>query len=741
MIRRLLHSLYLCWVITAIPITPGLLAKVSAQAVAASPDRISIGAGELTGELDLDGVLSEPQWAAAPPIDRLTMTEPIEGGELVGHTEVRVLANSRFLVIGIRALDPDPAGIVSTSKARDPQLRSEDHIKIVLDPFLDGRTGYIFAINPGGARYDALVARRGEGEDSKWDAVWEAATARDPEGWSAEIRIPLQSLTFNASLDRWGFNVERRMERLQEVSRWASPFRDAKIAQTVRAGLLTDLPTFDTGLGLTVRPTVVAGIEKAGEGESWDEDFEPSLDITQRIGSNITAMATVNTDFAETEVDTRRTNLTRFPLFFPEKRTFFLEGSDIFEFGIGLTNFHRSDVVPFFSRRIGLYEGEEVPLQAGGKVSGKVGQTNFGALVTRTGEVDGLVPATTMGAFRVRQNILEESTLGVIGTFGDPSGADGSYMTGVDFTYQTSRFRGSKNFMAGAWGMVTDGEGLEGDKTAFGAKIDYPNDVWDIALVYLRLGDGFDPAMGFVPRNGIHKISGGANYRHYTPNTSWMRMMFYELMPSLVLDLDGKWESYRIFTAPINWRLESGDRVEVNVNPEGERLEEPFEIADGVVIEPGSYHFMRYRLEWAMAAKRMVSGQVTWWFGDFYDGTLDQINGRVLFKPSELVTFELSGEHNVGSMKAGDFDQTVLGLRTQLNFSPDLQITSYVQYDDESEEIGTNTRLRWTFHPLGDLFIVYNYNVVDLYDVIEQRSRWNLDSTQLMVKLQYALRY
>jgi hypothetical protein len=452
-------------------------------------------------------------------------------------------------------------------------------------------------------------------------------------------------------------------------------------------------------------------------------------------------MATVNTDFAETEVDTRKTNLTRFPLFFPEKRTFFLEGSDVFDFGIGLTSFHRSDVVPFFSRRIGLYEGEEVPLQAGGKVSGKVGNTNFGALVTRTGDMNGEATASTMGAFRIRQNIFEESTMGVIGTFGDPSGAGGSYMTGVDFTYQTSRFRGNKNFMAGAWGMVTNREGLRGDRSAFGAKIDYPNDVWDIALIYLRLGESFDPSMGFVPRNGIHKITGGANYRHYTPNMSWMRMMFYEFMPTLVMDLAGKWESYRVFTAPINWRLESGDRIEVNANPEGERLVEPFEIADGVVIDPGSYHFMRYRLEWAMAAKRMVSGQVTWWFGDFYDGSLDQINGRVLFKPSELVTFQLTGEHNVGKMKAGDFDQTVLGLRTQVNVSPDLQLTSYVQYDDESEEIGTNTRLRWTFHPLGELFVVYNYNVVDLYDVIERRSRWNLDSTQLLVKIQYALRY
>jgi hypothetical protein len=247
--------------------------------------------------------------------------------------------------------------------------------------------------------------------------------------------------------------------------------------------------------------------------------------------------------------------------------------------------------------------------------------------------------------------------------------------------------------------------------------------------------------MGFVPRNGIQKFSGGLNYRRYTPSSSWMRMMFYEFLPTVVLDLDGQWESYRMFTAPINWRLESGDRIEINANPEGERLVEPFEIADGVVIDPGSYHFTRYRVEWAMAAKRMVSGQVTWWFGDFYDGSLNQFVGRVRLKPSELLTFELSGEHNVGSLKAGDFDQTVVGLRAQLNVSSDFQLTSYVQYDDEREEVGTNTRIRWTFNPLGDLFVVYNYNVVDNYEVTAGRSRWELDSTQLLVKVQYALRY
>jgi hypothetical protein len=734
----------------AIPFQVGL-SFATGQVVPQDPNgvRPSVPVGILEGDLRLDGLLTESAWAGAPAIEALTMIEPVEGGELIGRTRIQVMASPRYLVIGVEALDPNPQGIVSTSKARDPELKAEDYIKIVLDPFLDGRTGYIFALNPGGARYDALVARRGEGEDPQWDAVWEAATARDAGGWSAEIRIPLQSLTFDGTLDRWGFNVERRVERLQEVSRWASPFRDAKIAQTIRAGYLTNLPTFDTGLGLTVRPAVVAGGEKQGEDERWKGSFEPSLDVFQRLGSNTTAMATVNTDFAETEVDTRRTNLTRFPVFFPEKRTFFLEGSDIFDFGVGMSSPFQSDVVPFFTRRIGLFEGETVPLILGGKVSGKIGNTNFGGLVTQTGEVLDSVPGATMGAFRVRQNVLEGSNVGILATFGDPSGAEGSYLIGGDATYQTSRLFGSKNFIAGAWGLFTDREGLEGDKTAFGAKIDYPNDIWDMALTYLRIGDGFDPALGFVPRKGINKVSGGMSYKLYPSSWSWLRMMDNQIRPTVVWNLDGKWESYRFFTALINWRLESGDRIEINVSPEGERLEEPFEIADGVLIQPGSYHFTRYRLEWEMAAKRMISGQFSWWFGGFYDGNLDQIEAQVRIRPSELFIFDLTATRNIGELDSGDFDQQVYGLRVLANFSPDLQLTSFVQYDDESGKLGTNTRLRWTFHPLGDLFLVYNYNVVDdsdqlVYpsaDGVGRQNRWTLEGTQLMLKVQYALRY
>ncbi|KPJ91980.1 MAG: hypothetical protein AMS18_08300 [Gemmatimonas sp. SG8_17] len=704
----------------------------SEPALAQNDGRPSIAVGVLAGPMRLDGLLNESAWQEAVAIPNLTMVEPVEGGELVGATRAWVLADATTIVVGVACEDPNPVGIVSFSKARDSELRNEDHVKIILDTFLDGRSGYIFALNPSGARYDALVARQGEGENPDWDAIWEASAHRDSTGWSAEIRIPIQSLGYGSGVTQWGFNIERRLERLQETSRWASPTRDAKISQSIRAGRLTDLPDFNFGVGLTVRPALVSGFEKEAANDTTRGSIEPSLDVGQRLGSNAIASFTVNTDFAETEVDTRRTNLTRFSLFFPEKRTFFLQGSDIFDFGLGLTSGRSVDLLPFHSRTIGLFEGEEVPLLVGGKLNGRMGNTNFGALATRTGKVEELVPAASMAVARVRQNVLEQSQIGVLATVGDPKGRAGAWTIGVDATYQTSKLFGDKNFLVGVWGLVNDREGLVGDRKAFGGKIDYPNDVWDIALVYKWIGDGFDPSLGFTPRNGIQKWSGGANFR-FRPGWPWIRWMLHELQPTLALDLDGRWESYRVFTAPINWLFESGERFEFNIVPEGERLLEADEIA-GVAIQPGSYQWTRFRIEGDIASKRPVSGRVSWWFGGFYDGHLHQVSVQFLVKPSATATLELGAERNVGSLSTGDITQDLVSARLRINFSPDLQVNSYVQYDNDSRLLGTNTRLRWTFNPLGDLFVVYNHNVAD------RPTEWELESNQLLVKLQYAMR-
>jgi len=695
----------------------------------ATEPRPELRAGHLPPDLRIDGVLDEPVWAQAERIDGLTMVEPEQGAPARAVTTVQVLDDESRLVIGIVCEDPDPSAIVSFSKARDARLDREDHVRVVLDPFLDGRTGEVFAVNPAGSRYDALVSRRGEGENSDWDAVWYAATARGDYGWSVEIRIPIRSLKFNPDLNAWGFNVQRRIERWQETDRWAGARRDWAITQTSHAGLL-HLPPFDIGLGVDIRPSLNGGVGQTEVGGSTEPEVDASLDVTKQLGANLRALLTINTDFAETEVDSRQVNLTRFPLFFPEKRTFFLDGADIFEFGIGLGR----DLIPFFPRRIGLLEGQEVPLVVGGKVNGRVGRNNVGALAVRTGEVPGLVGATDLGVVRLQRNVFEESSAGMIATFGDPQGRTGSWMLGGDFTYQTSNFRGDKNLLAGAWGLGLGRDDLvEGDRSALGVYVDYPNDLWDIFFSYRRIGDAFDPSLGFVSRPGTNSWRLGVNYQP-RPDWSWVRQMFYESSLSFVTDLDGVWESYRVFTAPVNWRLESGDRFEFNVVPQGERLFEPFEIAEGVVIAPGTYEFRRFRLEGGLAAKRRFSTQFTWWFGDFFDGTLTQLQWEGTWRPDPLFILEFSGEHNVGDLPAGHFTQDLLGTRLSLNLSPDLTVSSFLQYDNESESLGSNTRLRWTYSPLGDLFVIYNYNVKDL------QNRFVTETNQLLVKLVYTLR-
>jgi len=693
--------------------------------------------GKVEGNIELNGELIEISWANAPLLTNLKTTVPVEGGTPSERTEVRIIAEPKNIYFAVICFDSNPKEIVSFSKLRDANLSNEDHIRIVIDPSKDGQSGYIFAVNPSGARYDALVSRRGESENKNWDGVWEAKTKVTEKGWVVEIKIPIQSINYKKGLTEWGFNIERRIQRNQEIIRWSNVKRDQWFTQTSKAGLITNLPEFNYGLGMNIRPSIVENYSETGlasdNGAGSEFKFQPSIDVNQRIGSNITASLTANTDFAETEVDSRQTNLTRFPLFFPEKRSFFLEGADIFEFGLGL----RRDLIPFFSRRIGLYDGTQVPILLGGKINGRINKTAFGGLIVGTDAVstpDFNIPKTQMGVARIRQNIMKESSFGVIGTFGDPIGRQGSYLGGVDFTYQTTSFKGGKNVLIGATALYTDRQDLDGDQTAFSFKFDYPNDLWDIAFTYLRIGDSFDPSLGFVPRKAINQYRLGVVY---APRPEWplVRQMFNELFVSYVTDLNSNWESYRVFTAPINWRFESGDRVEVNFMPAGENIPFDFKIAENVTIPIGEYHYIRYRGEIAFAAKRKVNGQATYWFGSFYGGKLDTYELELNWNPFKILTFEFQGIRNIGRLPEGDFDQTLIGGRVRLNVTPDLQLNSFLQYDTDTKSVGVNSRLHYIFLPLGDIFVVYNYNTVQ-----DLNENWQLNSSQFIIKARYTFR-
>ena len=703
--------------------------------------------------VSLDGVLSEPVWSDAGAITNLTMIEPLEGGVTAGKTIVKVLANSTEIVIGVICNDPDPSGIVSNSKARDAELDDEDHITIVLDTFRDERSGYVFAVNPSGTRFDGLVTKQGTDVNSNWDAVWEARTVRDSSGWSAEIRIPIKSIGFKPGLSSWGLNVERRVERLQETSRWAGATQDYEIFQMSRAGLLTELPKFDVGLGLSLRPAMTASSERLSRGASRNLTNDFSLDATEKLGANLLSSLTVNTDFAETEVDVRQTNLTRFEIFFPEKRTFFLEGADIFDFGLGMDEV----LIPFFSRRIGLTEeGVQIPINAGGKLNGRVGNTNVGALAVNTRHVESLDGGeATMGAARIKQNIFSESSVGMIATFGDQLGRSRSWMTGADFTYQTSKLRGDKNLLAGGWALVNNREDLEGDKRAYGFGVIYPNDRWNLSVTSARIGDGFNPSFGFVPRNGVNVWQGAFAFEP-RPGKAGVRQMFHDTELLLVNDLENTWQSYNWKIKPLDWLLESGDRFGVTYKREGDRPEEDFAVfetdGESVIIPSGSHEWKRYAIEAASAPKRLFSAELKRESGGFYGGELDSLEGTVAIRQS-LFKVELGLEHHVGTGldwttlspetgpndAGGSFTQNLYNCRVEVKFSPDLQLASFVQYDNESASLGTNTRLRWTFHSFGDLFVVYNHNLQRAVNDLNRRI-FEFESNVLMVKLQYAWR-
>ena len=682
----------------------------------------------ISNSVKLDGKLNEAFWNRCDSLNNLTMVNPVQGNKPIYRTVVKVCANSDFFLFGIKCYDSSPDKITTFSKARDSDLGGEDHITLVLDTYLDGRSGYIFSVNPSGAGYDALVSDNGQSENSNWDGVWEAATVIDSQGWSAEIKIPVKTLTFKPGLKNWGFNIERKVKRLLENDRWTGISRNYDVRQTNQAGILTGLPVFNLGLGLTIKASTIENFSKklnSAVKNKWNN----SLDISEKITPNMMAQLSINTDFAETEIDQRQTNLTRFPTYYPEKRSFFLEGSDLYEFGLGLG----SDVIPFFTRRIGLFRGEIVPMNFGGKFTGKTGFTDLGAVVANTGPVQGLVPAATMGAFRIRENIFKESSIGIIGTFGDPLNRRNSWLGGIDFIYKTTNLYGDKNFLIGLWGLYTNRQGLTGNKLAYGAKIDYPNDLWQASLSFKRIGGGFQPSLGFVPRYNTVKYNATLNYTP-RPNSKIFHQLYFESSLKLYTDLHLKWQDYELDLSPLHFEIKSGDKIEFHIIPTGENLPEEFEVLDNIIISKGNYNWIRYNAVIETATKRPVDGQIEWEWGGYYNGQLYTGILQINWKPSAAFAFEINYENDMGVMPQGNFQENLYGGRIQFNYSPDFQISSFIQYDDESRSLGTNTRLRWTFNPLGDLFLVYNHNIRNF-----ERTGWLFENNQLIIKLTYGL--
>ena len=693
--------------------------------MAADDERVLIAEPLDTKEhITLDGSLSEPVWQRAAPASDFRQQEPGEGALPSEPTEVRVAYSATTLYLGVLLFDSDPSGIKGYQRQRDAGLGSDDRFMWILDTFRDGRSGYFFEINPAGLMGDGLLrvggggggfGRFGGGANKSWDGIWEARVTRHDRGWTAEIAIPFRTLNFDNAASEWGINFQRTIRRKNEELLWSGWRRTEGLFRPVSAGRLIGLRDLSQGVGLEARP-YLSGTHRVLDGRGVATG-DIGVDLGYSITPSLRAAFTINTDFAETEVDDRQVNLTRFPLFFPERRQFFLEGSSMYQFA------GANGVNPFFSRRIGLADGEPVPILYGTRLGGQAGAMEVGALHIRTG-AHGETPAEHFTVARVKRNVFAQSSVGAIYTRrasdgGNTLGLPDRHTVGVDLDLYTSRFLGSRNLQFEAFYVWhTDNVPLRetslGDRSARGFRLNYPNDIWEAHVSFREFGEEFDPAVGFTPRNGFRRIQPQISWN---PRPSWwpaVRQLEFQGRLEYLTDLHGMLETRDIGFTPIGARFQSGDNFGVNAGNRFERLTEPFEIADGIVLPAGEYSFSDVRMDVRTANQRPVSMNVELSAGTFWSGRIRGWQIGVDARPSGAVSFGGNVERQDVSLPQGAFATTVTRVNANWYPSPWASVTSRVQYDDVSERAGLNLRLRWIVRPGSDLYFVYTHDWQEL---------------------------
>jgi hypothetical protein len=652
----------------------------------------------------IDGRLDDEVWSRARSFDNLTQVLPVEGAEPSQRTVVSILYDRDYLYIGVRCYDSEPDRIVATQMERDAELNPDDRVEIVIDTFLDRRNAYFFQMSPVGSKGDALITDNGRDFNKPWDGIWEGRATIDDQGWSTEIALPFKTLNFRPGLSSWGFNINRYVKRHEEVLRWSGARRNLGIFRIATAGTLAGLEGMRQGVGLDVRPFFVANWENDRTAGNKSATGEPGFDLRYRLTPSLNFLLTVNTDFAEAEVDSRQINLTRFPLFFPERRDFFLQDAGQFEFG----NLGR-ELIPFFSRRVGIDSstGGEVPIEWGTKLTGRAGPWNIGALNVQT-ENAGAAEDPNLFVTRLARNVGGQSTIGGIVTHGNPTAAEDNALFGMDANFRTTEFMGDKNLTANVFGLATDTEDVSGDQHAYGASIAYPNDILRFDLAFLEIGENLNPALGFVPRTGVRHYSTGGSYRPRPGGA--VRQYEFSVDGDLFTGTDGEVQTGQVELQPFGMELETGDSLRVEFETTKEVLTQDFVIRpeEGITIPTGSYSWQTARLELDSSDRRPMFFGGSFTHEGFFDGRRTAWRGELSWRPSRFLTTSVEYVQNEVSLPDGDFT-TVLGrARANVSFSPDLSWSNFVQFDNDSDSVGINSRMRWIPKPGTELFLVFN---------------------------------
>jgi hypothetical protein len=696
--------------------------------------------------LHLDGLLSEPVWAGAPVLSDFAQREPLEGEAASEHTEVRVLFDDENLYIGIRALDSEPQRVVSRILQRDrvmerggfsnePTFAGDDAVAILLDPFLDRRNAYIFATNPNGAEFDALLADEGKELNVDWRGVWEVAGARTGEGWSAEFRIPLRTLRYPENSTRpWGFNVYRIIRRKNEEVLWQGWSRDGggfhRVSLAGHLDGLQGLPSL--GHNLEVKPYVTGGQRQSrGEGGGLDRDWEAEagLDLKTEVRPGLVLDLTLNTDFAQVEVDDQQVNLTRFDLFFPEKRDFFLENSGIFDFGFTGSPFEAPPFQLFFSRRIGIQEGagEVVPILGGARLTGRVGEQTVGFLTSLTDELEGLVPRQSFTVARVKRDVGENHYLGVMATDRRSSG-EANTALGVD-----GLFHLTPSLNVQGWVAHTFAGGEGGDDLALGLTWDYTSDLWGWMARYLQVGPDVEAESGFVQRTDLRR--GDLHLRRsFRPRRFDIRKVDLRLGAKVLTGMDGTLQDYEVGPT-LSTELQTGDQVSLTFQKGEARPDHGFDLAGRLHVPPGEYDATTRSLRMNTGAQRPLVFSSNLRSAEFYGGTLRAGGGSVTTAPTPSISAELAFSRNRVEIPSGSFTADLISLRAGYAFSTRLFTNLLVQHNSLDGYLSTNLRVNFIHRPGSDLFLVFT-------EEREENGReWRSTDRGMVVKLTYLRRF
>lgn len=714
-------------VLVLLPFLPG---RVLAQDVA-DAHRPSIQATPASESPLIDGRLDDAAWLQAPVAEGFRQREPSPGALATEGSRFQVVYDSRGIYFGFRFDDSQPGALVRDLRGRDVSTLGgrydywgeDDAVALLLDTYHDHRNAFYFSVNPNGAKTDALISAEGTDKNFDWDGVWEAAATVDDGGWTAEIFIPWTTLRFPPASEEMavGLNVQRIIRRKTEETYWAPLSLDETLWWMSRAGHLEGLELPSSVRPVELTPFSVGSRSSGDALEDHGSGWEFGADAKIGLIDGLTADLTWNTDFAQVEVDEQQVNLTRFPLFFPEKRDFFLERAGLFQ--VGVERFAQL----FFSRRIGLdRSGLPVPIRAGVRVTGRVGRYEIGVIDVQTDDVQE-IPAANHAVVRVRRDLLSRSTVGLLLTNLEGSGAvPDNRVIALDLDLNPWRYLGFDGFIA----RTSDGKA--GDDWGFGGIIHWNTDKLGIRVVVNDYGPAFKPAMGFLPRTGVHHYQPGARLA-FRPDWPAVRRIVFRTVNDLIMDQEWEMLTRMSFLQSI-WTLESADEVTVQVTDRFERLGAPFEIDPGVVIPTGDFAFTSQFVRLRSSDRRPLSGSLKYEWGDFWNGSIRTTEVQLYGKLGSHLSVGPAYARNEVELAGGSFTTNLARLR--VGYTPDngLMFDGFLQYNDVEDAFTTNLRADFIYRPGSHIYLVCNTTRGLPFERSTDRGR------QFILKATYALR-